>query len=112
MIHLRKFIFISFIFLIIAGCTPRDSSLIYRPEKLEPPVERAIEAETENECVGEDCPLPSVDSDVDDILIDNFDPYGSGEVGDTTLEPSSSTESVTENQQNSNSGEEAENSSN
>ena len=79
-----NFLFLTFILLIIAGCTPRDDSLVYRPEKLEPPVERPIEVDTE--CEGEDCPLPGDDTVVEDILVDNFDPYGSGEAGIPTNE--------------------------
>ena len=84
MIYLRNYTIQFFIFLLLVSCTPRDDALVYRPENLEPPVERPIEIETE--CEGEDCPPPNDGNAVDDILVDNFDPYGSGEAGTPTSE--------------------------
>ena len=84
MIYLRNYAIQFLIFLLLVSCTPRDGSLVYRPESLEPPVERPIEIESE--CEGEDCPPPNDDSTVDEILVDNFDPYGSGEAGTPTSE--------------------------
>ena len=84
MLYQRIFMFLALIILIATGCTPRDSSLVYRPEKLEPPVERPLEIDTE--CETEDCPPPSDGTEIDEILVDNFDPYGSGEVGVPVIE--------------------------
>ncbi len=96
MIKFRNFMLLPLILLIVVGCTPRDDSLVYRPEKLEPPVERPIEAD--NECEGEDCPLPGDDTVIEDILVDNFDPYGSGEAENPTNESPTSLETIVDSQ--------------
>ena len=101
MINRKIYILLFLISYIVAGCTPRDDSLVYRPESLEPPVERPIEIDTE--CEGEDCPPPSNDSEVDEILVDNFDPYGSGEVGTSDAEIPESSNVVSDSEQTSNS---------